>query len=182
MYDSANENRDAAELEEFEPLDDITLVPHDGIPLYDTVDYSIEMNFKMDNLGDGANYAFINDETYTQPKVPTLYSVLSTGSSATDPAIYGVNSNAFVLEKGQVVEIIVNSEDPGKHPWHLHGHNFQAVARSEEEEGPFANNVTFPAVPMRRDTFQVHPNGNIVVRFKADNPDKFPRSHSHLSI
>ena len=35
-------------------------------------------------------------------------------------------------------------------------------------------NETFPAVPMRRDTFTVRPNGNIVLRFRADNPDKFP--------
>ena len=54
VYDSANDNPDAAMLDEFEPFDDFTLVPRDGLALYDQVDYSIQMDFKMDNLGDGA--------------------------------------------------------------------------------------------------------------------------------
>lgn len=116
--------------------------------------------------------AFFNDITYVQPKVPTLFTALTTGATANDPMIYGVNVNAFVLKKNQVIEIVLNSDDPGKHPFHLHGHNFQAVVRSEEEAGVYANNVSFPEVPMRRDTFMVRPNGHIVLRFRADNPDK----------
>jgi iron transport multicopper oxidase len=49
-----------------------------------------------------------------KPKVPTLYTVLSTGENATDPLIYGANTNQFVLERNQVVEIILNNDDPGK--------------------------------------------------------------------
>lgn len=102
--------------------------------------------------------------------MPTLYTALTTGTSATNVAVYGENTNAFVLKKGEVVEIVLNNDDPGKHPFHLHGHNFQTVARSEENMGFYANNVSFPKVPMRRDVFMVRPNGNIVLRFKADNP------------
>ena len=58
--------------------------------------------------------AFFNDITYVSPKVPTLYSVLSTGPNATDAVIYGSNTNAFVLEQNQVVEIVLNNNDPGK--------------------------------------------------------------------
>lgn len=114
--------------------------------------------------------AFFNDVTYVEPKVPTLYTVLSTGNNATDPRIYGGNTNSFILEKDEVVEIILNNNDPGKHPFHLHGHAFQAVVRSEEEAGAYVSNETFPQTPMRRDTILVRPNGNIVLRFKADNP------------
>lgn len=131
---------------------------------------------KMDNLGNGANYAFFNDRTYTRPKVPTLYSALTTGEMATDVGVYGSNTNAFVLGQGEVVEIVLNSLDPGKHPFHLHGHEFQAVVRSEEEAGVYVNNETMPEFPMRRDTFMVRPNGNIVLRFRADNPGN--ASHS----
>jgi iron transport multicopper oxidase len=95
---------------------------------------------------------------------------LTSGSNATDIAIYGSNTNSFILEKGQVVEIVLNSADPGKHPFHLHGHAFQAVARGNEDDGNYAYNATLPKVPMRRDTFMVRPNSNIVLRFKADNP------------
>lgn len=125
---------------------------------------------KMDNLGDGANYAFFNDQTYVAPKVPTLYSVLSSGDLATNPQVYGVNSNSFVLDYGQTVEIILNNYDTGKHPFHLHGHSFQVVARSDDDGGPYANNVTFPSTPMRRDTLLVRPNGNFVIRFRSTNP------------
>lgn len=123
---------------------------------------------------DITNSAFFNNITYTMPKVPTLYTVLTAGEQATDPQVYGTYSHSFVLEKDQIVDIIVNNIDPGRHPFHLHGHNFQALWRSEEEAGPFADsNVTeadFPAIPMRRDTFVLYPDGNIVLRFKADNP------------
>lgn len=110
--------------------------------------------------------------------MPTLYTALSAGELATDPEIYGTYTHSFVLEKDQVVEIIVNNLDTGKHPFHLHGHNFQAVWRSDENAGTFQDsNVTdadFPAVPMRRDTFVLYPLGNIVLRFQANNPGTYP--------
>ena len=107
-----------------------------------------------------------------QPKVPTLYTVLSTGVAASNASIYGSNTNSFVLKKNDIVEIVVNNNDPGKHPFHLHGHNFQVVFRSEEDAGQYIADKTFPKTPMRRDTILVRPNGNMVLRFKAHNPDK----------
>ena len=118
--------------------------------------------------------AFFNNITYQPPKVPTLYTALNSGDLATNPRIYGTYTHSFVLERGQVVQIVVNNVDPGKHPFHLHGHNFQAVYRSDDDAGTLADsNVTeadFAAVPMRRDTLVVHPNGFAVLRFRADNP------------
>lgn len=114
--------------------------------------------------------AFINDETYVGPKVPTLYSALSTGANATDASIYGVNTNAFVLGYNEVIEIVLNNLDPGKHPWHLHGHDFQVLARSGDSAGVYANNVTLSSIPMRRDTLLVEGGGYFVIRFRSDNP------------
>lgn len=104
--------------------------------------------------------------------MPTLYTALSSGATASNPAVYGEFSNSFVLEKDQIVDIVINNNDPGKHPFHLHGHAFQAIWRSEEEAGFFdpARDTDFPAAPMRRDTLMVRPNGNMVMRFRADNP------------
>lgn len=127
-------------------------------------------NQKLTNLPVSA---FFNDQTYVRPKVPSLYTALTAGDDATDPHVYGTNANAFILKKNEVVEIILNSLDPGKHPFHLHGHYFQAVVRGEEEAGVYMNNDTLPPVPMKRDTFMVRPNSYIVLRFRADNPDKF---------
>ena len=114
--------------------------------------------------------AFFNDITYVRPNIPTLYTALSTDLSATDASIYGTHTHSKVLRKNDVVEIILNNDDPGKHPFHLHGHAFQTVVRSAELAGPYVANETFPKVPMRRDTIMVNPNGNIVLRFRADNP------------
>ncbi|KAI9809142.1 MAG: hypothetical protein M1825_002432 [Sarcosagium campestre] len=159
VYDKKNPLPEPTLLDEFEPFDDFELVPADHEELYKNPDQTID--------------AFFNDVSYVRPKVPTVYTAMTTGDSATNPAIYGVNTNAFVLKKGEVVEIILNSADPGKHPFHLHGHNFQAVIRAEEEAGTYNGSTNFPAIPMRRDTFMVWPNSNVVLRFRADNPDKF---------
>ncbi|KAL8999872.1 MAG: hypothetical protein Q9169_001413 [Polycauliona sp. 2 TL-2023] len=170
VYSDAAPRPTPAFVDEFEPFDDFTLVPYDKLPLLADPDYSFELNVKMDNLGDGANYAWFNDITYVRPKVNTLYTALTSGNLATNAAVYGAHTNSFVLEKDQIVEIVLNNMDPGKHPFHLHGHAFQTVFRSEEEAGIYAYNETVPEYPMRRDTVLVRPNGNIVLRFKADNP------------
>ncbi|KAB8437403.1 hypothetical protein FH972_025081 [Carpinus fangiana] len=171
VYDSAKDMPEAALVDEFDPFDDFTLVPQDEMELYDHYDHQVVLDLKMDNLGDGANYAFFNDVTYVRPKVPTLYSVLSSGDMATDVNIYGVNSNAFVLGHNEIVEIVLNNDDAGKHPFHLHGHAFQVAVRSDEEAGFYdESNTTFSQTPMRRDTLMVRPNGHFVIRFRSDNP------------
>lgn len=170
VYDNTAPLPTPALLDEFNEFDDFTLVPTDGEELLGPVDYSFNLDLKMDNLGDGANYAFFNDITYISPKVPTLYTALSSGDLANNATIYGVNSNPYILQHNDVIEIILNNNDTGKHPFHLHGHAFQAAARSTENAGEYVGKETFPAVPMRRDTFMVRPMGNIVLRFRADNP------------
>ena len=116
--------------------------------------------------------AFFNDITYTRPVVPTLYTALTTGANASDVTVYGGYTNSFVLKKDQIVEIVLNNADTGKHPFHLHGHNFQVVVRADDDWGVYdpSNHTAFPSIPMRRDTLMVRPTSNFVVRFKADNP------------
>lgn len=99
---------------------------------------------------------------------------MTTGDAAGDIRIYGSNTNAFILNKGDIVDLVLNNDDPGKHPFHMHGHTFQVIARSEENAGHYdANNHTaFPLVPIRRDTVLVRPQGHFVIRFRADNPGK----------
>lgn len=118
--------------------------------------------------------------------MPTLYTALTSGDLATDATVYGTYTHSFVLERGQTVQIVVDNADTGKHPFHLHGHAFQAVWRSEENAGLFADsNATsadFPATPMRRDTFVLYPQGNIVLRFKADNPGESSFVHPRTIV
>jgi hypothetical protein len=185
VYDSSLSLPAAKPVDAFNPLDDITLVPVDGELLLPEPNHVITLEVMMDNLGDGANYAFLNDITYVKPKVPTLYSTLTTGEDAANPLIYGVNTHALVLEHLEVVEIVLNNKDTGKHPFHLHGHNFQVVYRSDEDAGLYdasaLDNADFPDVPMRRDTILAPPGGNVVVRFRADNPGIW-FYHCHLVL
>jgi len=55
VYDDAISKPSAALLDSFAPFDDFTLKPEDGMDIYDQVDYSFNLDLKMDNLGDGAN-------------------------------------------------------------------------------------------------------------------------------
>ncbi|CAX40996.1 iron transport multicopper oxidase precursor, putative [Candida dubliniensis CD36] len=158
-------------------FDDFYLKPLSKEKLLDDADYTITLEVQMDNLGNGVNYAFFNNITYTTPKVPTLLSVLSAGDAASNELVYGTNTNSFVLQGGDVVDIVLNNLDTGKHPFHLHGHVFQLIERHEEipdTEDPVAYNSTdhadWPEYPMLRDTVYVRPQSYIVMRFKADNP------------
>ena len=166
-------------VDELDFLDDFYLVPYNKVPLYDDPDYTITLDVVMDNLDDGINYAFFNNITYTAPKVPTLMTAMSAGDDATNPDIYGSNTNTFVLQRDEIVEIVLNNHDTGTHPFHLHGHVFQTLIRDKEydaDEGldPVAydpdNHDDFPEYPMLRDTIYLRGQSNFVIRFKADNP------------
>lgn len=168
---------------QLDPFDDFTLVPHDRQPLFQDPLKEINVTVYMGNLDNGEGYAFLNNISYTAPKVPTLYTVLSSGDLATNQEIYGEFTHATVLEHNQVVQLVLNNGDSGSHPFHLHGHNFQVINR-EPSYGPGFyshlngdpvsydpnNHTAFPAIPIRRDTLVLPPQGHFVIRFVADNP------------
>ncbi|KAL3232773.1 Iron transport multicopper oxidase FET3 [Nakaseomyces bracarensis] len=160
-------------------LDDFYLVPLQKEELYPEADHVITVDVVMDNLRNGVNYAFFNNITYTTPKVPALLTALSSGDDATNPFIYGTNTNTFVLKKDEIVDLVVNNMDTGKHPFHLHGHIFQMIYRDRsyddalgEVPHPFddSNHSSYPEIPVMRDTVYLNPQSSIVLRFKADNP------------
>jgi iron transport multicopper oxidase len=165
------------------PFDDFTLVPYDQMPLLPDPDYEITVAVQMEVMGNGFGYALLDNISYTAPKVPTLYSVLSSGNLASNTVIYGEFTHSFVLNHNDVVQIVLNNNDTGSHPFHLHGHNFQVIQR-EPPYGPTfyknlngdpipydpTNHTAFPTTPARRDVFVLPPQGYFVIRFVADNP------------
>lgn len=156
-------------------FNDFNLKTLDKTELYDDYDYQITLDVVMDNLGDGVNYAFFNNITWTQPVVPSLITALTAGKDAANPRIYGSNTNSFVLQPNEIIEVVVNNQDDGRHPFHLHGHTFQVVQKSksfDDEPVPYDedNHDPFPKYPVVRDTVNVEPNGYVVLRFKTDNP------------
>jgi len=78
---------------------------------------------------------------------------------------------------GDIVDLLITNYDGGAHPFHLHAHQFQVIARSGPgpDDGPpltIPNNYLSkaPSAPMRRDTVLIYGNGYAVIRFKVDNP------------
>lgn len=55
VYDEKKDLPAPKLIDDFDPFDDFALVPYDQEQRLDHVDYSITLNMKMDNLGDGAN-------------------------------------------------------------------------------------------------------------------------------
>ena len=158
-------------------LDDFFLVPLAKTKLLDDADHTVTVSVEMNNLGNGVNYAFFNDITYTVPKVPTLVSAITAGKFATNELVYGSDTHSIVLQKDEVVDIVLQNHDTGKHPFHLHGHTFQLIERHEAVEEPLppvdynaTDHAEWPEIPMERDTVYVLPQSYIVMRFKADNP------------
>ena len=94
-------------------LDDFYLQPYEKEAIYGEPDHVITVDVVMDNLKNGVNYAFFNNITYTAPKVPTLMTVLSSGDQANNSEIYGTNTHTFILEKDEIVELVLNNQDTG---------------------------------------------------------------------
>lgn len=179
MYNANVSKPEENIVDELDFLDDFNLVPYGEYKeeILGEPDQRITLDVSMNNLKNGINYAFFNNITFTQPKVPTLMSVLSSGNDSTDPTVYGSNTNAFVLEKDEIIEIVLNNLDTGTHPFHLHGHVFQVIERDvarDDDQTPLSydptGNYSYPQYPMKRDTLYVRPQSNFVIRFKADNP------------
>ena len=165
-------------------FDDFTLVPYDHEPLFGEPSQRIELTVVMEELANGLPYALLNNISYTMPKVPVIYTVLSAGDLVTNSQVYGEYTNPFILNHNDIIEVVLNNNDSGSHPFHLHGHNFQVIERYPTYGDSFYsyadlsspvpynpnNHTAFPIYPARRDTFVLPPQGHFVIRFVADNP------------
>ncbi|BCR85366.1 multicopper oxidase abr1 [Aspergillus chevalieri] len=179
VYDEAKELPPAPPVHNLDPsldfIDDVEFVPLDREPLLEPVDKQIILHTGSAEIN-GVSRFTINRQTYRAPEVPTLYTAL-TADDPMDEAIYG-QVNPMVVNYGEVVEIVINNHHSNLHPWHLHGHRFQVLQRSAVDGGMFNGYFTnISSSPVQRDTIMVQNNGHSVIRFRADNPDKFPNTN-----
>ncbi|EYE98109.1 multicopper oxidase abr1 [Aspergillus ruber CBS 135680] len=175
VYDDAKELPPAPSVHNLDPnqdfVDDVEFVPLGKEPLLEPVDKQIILHTGSRNIN-GVSRFTVNGQTYRAPEVPTLYTAL-TADDPTDEAIYG-QVNPMVVNYGEVVEIVINNHHGNLHPWHLHGHQFQVLQRSAVDGGMFNGYfANISSTPVQRDTIMVQNNGHSVIRFRADNPDKF---------
>ncbi|KAK3825394.1 MAG: Cupredoxin [Benniella sp.] len=161
-----------AEYSQWEEFDDATLVPLVA-EATSTPDQIFTLDAAFNVLNDYSNKATFNDITYVMPKVPTLYTALTMGNLSSNPEVYGKYTHPLIIKHHQWIEIIINNDDPGNHPFHLHGHVFQIVGRSsgkyDPASGPYPGYFTTPN-PSRRDTVLVPSEQNVAIRFHANNP------------
>lgn len=171
VYDEAKPLPPPPTFNEFNFLDDVSLVPADREPLLQPVDHQIILDTFSTEIN-GIKRFTVNNKTYLPQDVPTLYTANTIGHElSSNPKVYG-QVNPFVVKHGEVVEIVINNHHNNLHPWHLHGHQFQVLQRSAVDGGYFTGQYyqNVSQTPMRRDTIMVQNHGHVVIRFRADNP------------
>ncbi|KAJ7723385.1 Fet3 protein [Mycena metata] len=168
-YDQSLPVTDSGTIIAYSDVDDIQIAPLVAVPAPDST-RTIELEVSFDTMDDGTNHAMFNLVTYNSPLVPAVLSALTLGDNATTAAAYGPQS--FVLDHFDVVDIIVKNGDAGKHPFHIHGHKYQIVARSSDytSDDPSVITMANQSNPLRRDTIQIESGTSATLRVVADNP------------
>ncbi|KAJ6123678.1 Multicopper oxidase type 2 [Penicillium samsonianum] len=96
---------------------------------------------------------------------------MSAGNLATDATVYSEYTQSVILEKDDVVEIILSNQDSGTHPFHLHGYAFQLLGRFPSYGENFydydagtefatfdpSNHTELPVYPAAHNTFVLPP-------------------------
>jgi iron transport multicopper oxidase len=181
VYDDDAPLPPAPVLHEFDFIDDVDFRPADKEPLMGPVTHHLTFDMYATTNSGLPKYS-MNGATYTGPTTPSLY------TAASDPyntSAYG-GAVPIILPYGAIVQVAVNNNiDPvGKsnlHPFHLHGHTFQVLQRTQPNQGAF-NGTLFANVsstPIKRDTIMVQNGGHAVLRFRADNPGTW-LFHCHI--
>ncbi|ODM98419.1 Laccase-2 [Orchesella cincta] len=95
----------------------------------------------------------------------------------------------YIPELQRVIQVVINNDNDGAHPWHLHGHTFWVMATGEENDGPYN-----PAIHswklnvnngLRRDTTHTPRRSWTVIRFDTGNPGAWLlhcHIHWHLEV
>lgn len=138
------------------------------------------IDFNFNTYKSNKNYGVYGDTTFLSPQTPSLFTALSMGEQAFDPAVYGPGGNAFVAHWLQTVEIIIRNEDTGPHPFHLHGYTFQIVQKTADYTTVGPVNET-QVSPIQRDTVVIPAGGQVVLRLLADSPGTW-FLHCHIQV
>ncbi|KAF7516968.1 hypothetical protein G7054_g13961 [Neopestalotiopsis clavispora] len=165
-------------VQQWRPFDEALFTPLDEMPLLGPLDRTWTLNFALCKDLNNIPRMCFNDQTYVMQKTPTLYTAATVGNANSDPSVYGAVL-PFIIESGDVLEIVVNNLDPAIHPFHLHGHQFQVVERPESGSGSFDGSSTANPMPPRRDVISINGGSYARLRITADNPGVF-LFHCHI--
>jgi iron transport multicopper oxidase len=115
IYDQKAPKPEAEIVQEYYDWDDINLVPL--VPLgVAPPDHFVTVTVNFTDNDQDINYAVVNNVTYQPPNVPTMFTALTSGAEAVNPAIYGNTTNSFVLKHLDMIYFVINNHDTGGHP------------------------------------------------------------------
>ncbi|KAJ2557300.1 ferroxidase fet3 [Coemansia sp. RSA 1933] len=165
---------------------DINLTPYDMEPLFGPVTKNFTFTFTTKVLSDNITHAMLGNHPYSQVSVPTIYTALTMGDLATNPDVYGPQTQAQIVDYNDIVEIDLRATAPLDHTFHLHGHKFQIIEYGPAPDAPAskAENITVRRVqgpPIKRDTLTVRAWEYIKIRFRANNPGVW-MFHCHMDV
>ncbi|CAG8513572.1 5664_t:CDS:2 [Dentiscutata heterogama] len=86
------------------------------------VDHKIKITISFQNDENNITLGYINNSTYKiDVKYPTLNKVFDGVTT------YATDQNAFVIEKCEIIDLILNNTDNGEHPFHLTAQTCQTI-------------------------------------------------------
>ncbi|KAL0074534.1 multicopper oxidase [Phycomyces blakesleeanus] len=151
-------------------FDDIVIPPLEVMAAV-PAEQQLNLTFEFQVYTDGINRGAFNNIPYIAPKVPILNTLMTMGNLSHEVDVYGRHSVPYILDHLNMIEVILNNADSGDHPFHLHGHVFQIVARGPGIYDGTNENITwYLDNPNRRDTVAVPAESFTIIRFRADNP------------
>ncbi|TNY21325.1 laccase [Rhodotorula diobovata] len=144
----------------------------------------LELDVYFDAYDNGVNRAsMLNNVTWVAPDTPSLMTMLSMGNDSLNSKVYGPQTAQHILNRGEVMDLMVINFDANAHPFHLHGFNFQVtrVATDVTSSDPLLNppHTLGAANPMRRDTIIVPAGGAVNIAWQAYNPGAWV-FHCHI--
>ncbi|KAK2007547.1 multicopper oxidase [Colletotrichum eremochloae] len=165
---------------EWRPSDDAVFEPLGDVPILPPATKILLFEWTFCEDKNGITRACVNGSPYVNQKVPTLYTAATTGENNMNPLVYGA-IHPFIVQYGDIVDIVVNNRDPAIHPFHLHGHQFQVLRRPASDVGdwPGVERASLNQKPPRRDTVSINSNSHAVIRFQATNPGVY-LFHCHI--
>ncbi|RIB25609.1 multicopper oxidase [Gigaspora rosea] len=126
-----------------------------------TKTFTLEIDFRPDE--NGVVLAYINNSSYKiDTDNPTIIKVYNGVKQ------FAPDQNVFMIEKNEIVDIVLINTDGGEHPFHFHGHTFWCLGSGESGTQPDYNSLNTKD-PIQRDTATVPANGWIVIRFVSNN-------------
>lgn len=102
------------------PLNDFALRPLDGEKLLGPATKKIDLFTNQTYFPGIGTRTGLGPHPWVPGKVPALYTALTTGAAASDPATYGPGANPWVVKSGDVVQIYLQNNHGFPHPMHLH--------------------------------------------------------------